>query len=63
MEYQLMGNKGPLIVLENGLGNTLYGWYDLVKAMAEDCRILLYHRKGYGRSENYKTARTVAQIV
>ncbi|MCM1991398.1 alpha/beta fold hydrolase [Oceanirhabdus seepicola] len=62
IEYAIYGDKGPLIVIENGLGNSIYLWYKVVEALKNEVRILLYHRKGYGNSEDYKSERTVANI-
>lgn len=62
IEYEIYGNKGPLIVIENGLGNSIYFWYKVVEALKNEVRILLYHRKGYGNSEDYKSERTVSNI-
>ncbi|WBW94977.1 alpha/beta fold hydrolase [Oceanirhabdus sp. W0125-5] len=62
IEYEIYGDKGPLIVIENGLGNSIYLWYKVVESLKNEVRILLYHRKGYGNSEDYKSERTVANI-
>lgn len=62
IEYKIYGEKGPLIVIENGLGNSIYLWHKIVEVLKNEVRILLYHRKGYGNSDDYKSERTVANI-
>ena len=61
-EYKIHGDKGPLIVIENGLGNTMYGWFHIIEAFKIKARVLTYHRKGYGSSEGYSKERTVSNI-
>lgn len=63
LEYKIIGDKGPLIVIENGLCCSFYDWHFVVEALKDRARILLYHRAGYGNSEYANRERTTRNIA
>ncbi|MCM1991628.1 alpha/beta fold hydrolase [Oceanirhabdus seepicola] len=63
LEYKIIGDKGPLIVIENGLCCSMYDWHFVVEALKDRARILLYHRAGYGNSEHSNVERTTRNIA
>jgi len=56
-EYVLIGETGPTIVLESGLGDTLSVWKQLIDEIDIQGRFCLYNRAGYGKSESVNLKR------
>lgn len=50
LEYRIIGQGPETIVVETGLGNTFYDWLAIAAQMSKSCRVVLYHRSGYGNS-------------
>ena len=53
----------PILVIEMGIGSSFYDWYSIVEDLKEDFTIVLYHRCGYGKSQDPKTSRTTKNIA
>jgi len=63
LEYKVFGKDKPVLVIETGIGSSFYDWYDIVEDLKEDFTIVLYHRCGYGKSQDPKTSRTTKNIA
>jgi len=50
LETCLQGEKGPIVVIETGMGDSFYNWNIISKKIASKVRVLMYHRQGYGKS-------------
>ncbi|MGG7165288.1 alpha/beta hydrolase [Clostridium ihumii] len=62
LEYKIVGKGKTLVVIETGIGSSFYDWYPIVEKLKEDFTIVLYHRCGYGKSQDPKTSRTTKNI-
>ena len=62
LEYKIVGKDKTLVVIETGIGSSFYDWYPIVEKLKEDFTIVLYHRCGYGKSQDPKTSRTTKNI-
>lgn len=62
-EYVLIGDKGPLIILECGLGDTLKVWRPFIEKSSFHARILLYNRAGYGKSRSLNNPKDGQTVV
>lgn len=60
---QTRGTGEHTVVIEPGIGDTGRIWAPVVDAVAEDNRVVLYHRAGYGRSEPGPMPRTSSQVA
>ncbi|QAA33945.1 alpha/beta fold hydrolase [Clostridium manihotivorum] len=63
LEYKIIGKDKTLVVIETGIGSSFYDWYSIVEELKEDFTIVLYHRCGYGKSQDPKTSRTTKNIA
>ena len=63
VEYALVGDKGPVTVLECGLGDTLKVWKPLIEKSSGNTRFFLYNRAGYGKSKSLNSARDGRNIA
>ena len=63
LEYKVFGKDKTVLVIETGIGSSFYDWYDIVEDLKEDFTIVLYHRCGYGKSQDPKTSRTTKNIA
>ncbi|MBM7683387.1 pimeloyl-ACP methyl ester carboxylesterase [Pullulanibacillus pueri] len=63
LEYRVIGEKGPLIVIEIGIGNSFYSWLSFIEKIENKYKILIYHRAGYGKSPESKAQRTAGHIA
>lgn len=63
LEYKIIGKDKTVLVIETGIGSSFYDWYSIVEDLKEDFTIVLYHRCGYGKSQDPKTSRTTKNIV
>lgn len=63
LEYKIIGKDKPVLVVETGIGSSFYDWYSIVEDLKEDFTIVLYHRCGYGKSQDPKTPRTTKNIA
>lgn len=63
LEYKIVGKGKTLVVIETGIGSSFYDWYPIVEELKEDFTIILYHRCGYGKSQDSKTSRTTKNIA
>ncbi|WP_027632078.1 alpha/beta fold hydrolase [Clostridium hydrogeniformans] len=61
-DYKIIGKGKTVLVIETGIGSSFYDWYSLVEDLKEDFTIVLYHRCGYGKSQDPKTSRTTKNI-
>jgi pimeloyl-ACP methyl ester carboxylesterase len=57
IEYALIGENGPIIVLESGLGDTFKVWKGLIEHADIQGKFFLYNRAGYGKSKPSKSKR------
>lgn len=63
LEYKIIGKYKPVLVIETGIGGSFYDWYSIVEELEEDFTIVLYHRCGYGKSQDPKNSRTTKNIA
>lgn len=63
LEYKILGKDKAVLVIETGIGSSFYDWYSIVEDLKEDFTIVLYHRCGYGKSQDPKTSRTTKNIA
>lgn len=63
LEYKIIGKDKTVLVIETGIGSSFYDWYSIVEDLKEDFTIVLYHRCGYGKSQDPKTSRTTKNIA
>lgn len=50
IELCTLGNNGPVVVLETGMGCSFYEWSNIAYEISKVARVILYHREGYGNS-------------
>jgi len=63
LEYKIIGKDKTVLVIETGIGSSFYDWYSIVEDLKKDFTIVLYHRCGYGKSQDPKTSRTTKNIA
>lgn len=51
LEYITTGNGGPTVILINGSGGPLEGWYKIFPKLAESSSVVAYNRFGIGGSD------------
>lgn len=51
LEYITTGNGGPTVILINGSGGPLEGWYKIIPKLAESSSVVAYNRFGIGGSD------------
>jgi len=61
LHIRIIGNSGPTIVFEAGLGNDMATWRPVAQAVARFARVVLYDRAGLGKS--LPLARTGAPVT
>ena len=54
LHYELLGARGPSVVLLHELGGTLHSWDAVAPRLAERCRVLRYDQRGSGLSEKVR---------
>lgn len=63
LENVVRGEGKPILVFELGIGGSIYNWDAFIKKLEKDFTIILYHRAGYGRSEESEKQRNVNNIA
>lgn len=63
LEYKIIGEGKGVLVIETGIGGSFYDWYSIVEKLKKYFTIVLYHRAGYGKSQNPITPRTTKNIA
>lgn len=63
VEYALAGAGEPAIVLLNGGGGPIEGWYRIFPDLSARTRVLAYNRRGIGRSARPVRPQTSDRIV
>lgn len=61
--YQLDGERGPLVVLASSLGTSLAMWAGLASDLATDHRVLRYDHRGHDGSEAPPGPYTMAELA
>ena len=61
--YALAGDEGPVVVFENGLGNSMRVWTPVFEPVSGFARAFAYDRAGVGGSRSETTTRDGATIV
>lgn len=51
LETYTYGTRGPIVVIETGMGSSFYDWNVVASKLSEKARVILYHREGYGNSQ------------
>jgi 3-oxoadipate enol-lactonase len=54
INYQLAGERGPLVVLMHEMGGTLDSWDAVAPGLAENYRVLRYDQRGSGLTEKVR---------
>lgn len=44
------GIEGPIVVIETGMGVSMYDWLGVIEALEKTVTVISYHRSGYGQS-------------
>lgn len=57
------GSRGPLVVLEAGLGNPAATWVTVQRALSASCRTIAYDRAGLGGSDPADAPRTLENMA
>ncbi len=60
---QIVGEAGPTIIFESGLGDPSGGWNKVISQVAKFSRTVAYDRVGLGRSQNKGTITRTAQYT
>lgn len=63
LDYKVIGQGGPVIVFESGLGGHYNDWHLVVDAIASEATLITYHRAGYGNSISPYPMRTTGQVA
>lgn len=63
LDYEIIGQAGPIIVFENGLGGHYHDWRLVVNAIASQATAVMYNRAGYGYSKSSDGLRTTEHIA
>lgn len=62
LEYRVFGTGKKILLLEIGIGSSIYNWFPFVKNIMKDFTIIMYHRAGYGSSRISINPRTTKNI-
>jgi pimeloyl-ACP methyl ester carboxylesterase len=62
LEYRVLGTGEKLLLIETGIGGSIYNWFPFVNKILNDFTIIMYHRAGYGRSDVSGSPRTTESI-
>lgn len=62
LEYKVFGTGEKILLLEIGIGSSIYNWFPFVKNIMKDFTIIMYHRSGYGSSRISINPRTTKNI-
>lgn len=63
LAYSKMGNGGPTIVFQAGLGDSKDSWSPIAKSLARGSQIFAYDRPGYGDSKESQAPRDPCTIA
>jgi pimeloyl-ACP methyl ester carboxylesterase len=63
LEYKVIGNGKNVLVIETGIGGSMYDWFSIAQEVKQDFTIVLYHRAGYGKSKESNAPRTTRNIA
>ncbi len=63
LEYKIIGKGKNMLVIETGIGGSLYDWYSIAEEIKEDFTVVMYHRAGYGKSQASISPRTTRNIA
>lgn len=63
LDYKVMGQGGPVIVFESGLGGHYNDWHLVADAIESEATLVTYHRAGYADSISSYASRTTEQIA
>ncbi len=59
----LMGERGPIVILDAGLGESSACWANIQPEVSTFARVLSYDRAGMGKSESASTPRACKEMV
>jgi pimeloyl-ACP methyl ester carboxylesterase len=60
---QLTGERGPIFVMDAGLGDTSAAWESIAAEISSFARVVTYDRAGLGQSDPAPTPRTCKDII
>lgn len=63
IELCIIGDHGPVVVFETGMGCSFYEWSNIANEVSKVARVILYHREGYGNSTLTKNKCTSLRIA
>ena len=58
-----MGDRGPLVIVDAGLGDASASWTEIQHTVSAFARVLVYDRAGLGQSSPAPTPRTCKDII
>ncbi|MDF2593034.1 MAG: hydrolase, alpha/beta fold family [Clostridia bacterium] len=50
LEVKKSGTTGPIIIIETGMGVSMYDWHEVIRVLEKTATVIAYHRSGYGES-------------
>lgn len=62
LEYKVLGTGKRFLLIETGIGGSIYSWLPFVNTILNDFTIIMYHRSGYGKSEISRNPRTTENL-
>jgi len=62
-DYRIIGTGKTTIVIETGIGNLYFDWLPVAEHLSKNHTVVLYHRLGYGGSEETEMVRTTHNIA
>lgn len=63
IEYYLSTGKNETVVLVNGAGGPIFGWYKIVDELSSKYNVLAYNRPGIGKSSRPTTPQRFSQTA
>lgn len=60
---QRMGERGPIVIIDAGLGDSSASWTEIQRAVSAFARVLVYDRAGLGRSDPAPVQRAAQDII
>ena len=61
--YYCLGENSPTVIVDRGLGDTSANWLEIQAELANEMRVCVYDRAGYGMSDPGPGPRSSRQIV
>lgn len=63
IEVIIKGSGKQTVIILTGMACSIYDWVDIIDELSSSCRVVIYHRPGYGKSDLGTEKRTTDQTV